>query len=87
MRLHSVWRLLAALADAVPGAFTFLGIYNESAGSVQGLHTPRFKVDESVLHLGSALHVSFAMRFVSKRTAVEMDLVETTLKDYKNEEL
>lgn len=74
-----------ACADAVPGAFTFLGIYNESAGSVHGLHTPRFQMDVSVLHLGSALHAAFAVRFVKGRTAVQMDLVETTLKDYQNE--
>jgi len=71
----------------VPGAFTFLGIHNESAGSVHGLHTPRFQMDESVLHLGSALHAAFALQFVSGRSSVQMDLVETTLKDYKNDEL
>ena len=71
----------------MPGAFTFLGIHNESAGSVHGLHTPRFQMDESVLHLGSALHAAFALQFVSGRSSVQMDLVETTLKDYKNDEL
>lgn len=71
----------------MPGAFTFLGIYNESAGSVHGLHTPRFQMDESVLHLGSALHAAFALQFVSGRSSVQMDLVETTLKDYKKDEL
>ena len=75
------------LADAVPGAFTFLGIHNESAGSVHGLHTSRFQLDESVLHLGSALHAAFALHFVSGRTGVQMDTVQTTLRDYKNTEL
>ena len=75
------------LADAVPGAFTFLGIYNESAGSVHGLHTPRFQLDESVLHLGSALHAAFALQFVSGRTGVQMDTVETVLREYKSDEL
>ena len=71
----------------MPGAFTFLGIYNESAGSVHGLHTPRFQLDESVLHLGSALHAAFARQFVSGRTGVQMDTVETGLREYKSDEL
>ena len=77
----------ACPADAVPGAFTFLGIHNESAGSVHGLHTPRFQLDESVLHLGSALHTAFALQFVSGRMEVQMDTLQTTLRDFRNDEL
>ena len=71
----------------MPGVYSFLGINNETAGSVHGLHTPGFQMDESVLHLGSALHTAFALHFVRGRTGVQMDLVETTLKDYNKEEL
>ena len=77
----------ACLADAVPGAFTFLGIHSETAGSVHGLHTPRFQLDESVLHLGAALHAAFALQFVSGRTGVQMDTVQTTLRKYAKDEL
>ena len=49
-----------ACADAVPGVFTFLGIRNETIGSVHGLHTPRFTMDEAQLPLGAALHASMA---------------------------
>jgi len=35
----------------VPGVFTFLGIRNETLGSVHGLHTPRFIMDEAQLPL------------------------------------
>lgn len=78
---------IACPADAVPGAFTFLGIHNESVGSVHGLHTPRFQLDESVLHLGSALHAALALQFVSGRTQVDMDTVQSTLRDLGNDEL
>ena len=39
----------------------FLGIRNETAGSVWGLHSPRFQLDESQLPLGAALHAGFAL--------------------------
>ena len=55
----------AFLAEAVPAAFVMLGIRNESAGSVHGLHTPQFRLDESTLPLGAALHVQFALDFLA----------------------
>lgn len=33
----------------MPAVFTFLGIRNETAGSVHGLHTPVFTMDEAQL--------------------------------------
>ncbi|HLX60136.1 MAG TPA: amidohydrolase [Planctomycetota bacterium] len=44
-----------------PGVFVALGIRNESAGSIHGLHTPKFKMDEDTLPTGTALHVAFAL--------------------------
>ena len=55
----------AFMAEAVPAAFVMLGIRNESAGSVHGLHTPQFRLDESALPLGAALHVQFALDFLA----------------------
>jgi IAA-amino acid hydrolase len=57
-----------ALADVVPGVFTFLGIHNESAGSVHNLHTSRFVMDESQLPLGAALHASMALDFLNSHS-------------------
>ncbi len=51
-------------AEEVPGTFTFLGIRNESVGSVHGLHTPHFTMDEAQMPLGAALHAATAMRFL-----------------------
>ena len=50
----------------MPGAFTFLGIRNETAGSVHGLHTPRFQMDEVQLPVGAALHVAVAVHFLDE---------------------
>ncbi len=46
-------------AYGVPTCFVALGCRNESTGCTYGLHHPQFKMDESVLHIGAALHVSF----------------------------
>lgn len=46
----------------VPGCFVALGIRNEAEGCTHSVHTPWFKVDESALPLGTALHVEFALR-------------------------
>ena len=46
-----------------PTAFVALGIRNEAVGSIYGLHHPQFKADESILHLGTALHVAFVEKF------------------------
>lgn len=54
---------LWCVTDAVPGAFTFLGIHNETAGSVHGLHTPQFLMDDAQLALGAALHAGVAISF------------------------
>lgn len=55
----------AFMAEHVPAAFAMLGIRNETAGSVHGLHTSRFRLDEAALPLGAALHVQFARDFLA----------------------
>ncbi|MEO2034372.1 MAG: amidohydrolase [Planctomycetaceae bacterium] len=42
-----------------PTCFVGVGCGNESEGCTFGLHHPQFKMDESVLHIGTALHVAF----------------------------
>lgn len=62
-------------AEAVPGVFTYLGIRNETVGSVHGLHTPRFTLDEGVLPRGAALHAAVALEFFkSHHLAVKEEL-------------
>jgi len=51
----------------VPGAFLFLG-QGTGAGEIPtnvSVHSPMFNMDESVLHLGTALHVHIALRSLS----------------------
>ncbi len=55
----------AFIAEKVPSAFIFLGIRNESAGSVHGLHTSRFTMDETVLKQGAALHAHLATAYLA----------------------
>ena len=43
-----------------------LGIYNETAGSVHGLHSPHFRLDEYAMPLGATLHAHFALAFLEQ---------------------
>lgn len=54
----------AFIAKAVPSAFAFLGIRNETVGSVHGLHTAQYMMDEGVLKVGAALHTALALKFL-----------------------
>lgn len=56
----------AFFARAVPSAFLFLGIRNESLGSVHNLHSRDFKLDEGALHKGAALHASLAFEYLAR---------------------
>lgn len=56
-------------AEAFPGVFTYLGIYNESAGSVHQLHTAKFTLDESVMPRGAALHTAVALEFFNSHSS------------------
>lgn len=47
-----------------PGAFAFVGISNERAGSVYPHHHPRFTIDEDVLPIGAELFVRTALKFL-----------------------
>ncbi|MDC0949135.1 amidohydrolase [Gammaproteobacteria bacterium] len=51
----------AFYANEVPSMFVGLGCRNESIGAIYGVHHPRFKMDESVLAIGTALHVDFVL--------------------------
>ena len=65
--------IAAWCAEAVPGVFTYLGIRNETIGSIHGLHTPRFTLDESVLPRGAALHAALAFEFLAQHQSAGRD--------------
>jgi IAA-amino acid hydrolase len=56
----------AFFARAVPATFVFLGIRNETAGSVHNLHSRNFTLDESALHRGAALHAALAVEYLAR---------------------
>jgi IAA-amino acid hydrolase len=56
----------AFFARAIPSTFVFLGIRNETAGSVHNLHSRNFALDEGVLHKGAALHAALAMEYLAR---------------------
>jgi len=48
----------------VPGTFAFLGVENKNKGVIYPHHHPKFNIDEDILPIGTALHVSVAMEFL-----------------------
>ena len=52
----------AYLLERVPGAILFLGSGNATLRTDVNLHNALFQMDESVMYLGSALHVELALR-------------------------
>lgn len=74
----------AYFGQAVPSAFMFIGIRNESVGAVHNLHSVNFKVDEEVLHVGAAVHAAMAIEFLRKKQAgldVRPDRVDKAVSD------
>jgi IAA-amino acid hydrolase len=51
----------------IPSTMMFIGIKNETLGSVHNLHSPNFKLDEGVLPLGAAVHASLAMSYLERQ--------------------
>ena len=51
-----------------PGTFYFLGTKNAAKGCIYPNHSPRFKVDEEVLKLGSASLAQLAMEFTNPKS-------------------
>lgn len=70
----------AFIARAVPSAFAFLGIRNESAGAVHGLHTAQFHLDESALARGAAMHTAVALRYLDGQSVGAMPVQGTRSK-------
>ncbi|XP_047980080.1 IAA-amino acid hydrolase ILR1-like 6 [Salvia hispanica] len=54
-------------SEVVPAAFFYIGIKNETLGSVHSAHSPHFMIDEDALAVGAATHAAIAERYLSER--------------------
>lgn len=54
----------AFYSQVVPAAFYYIGIRNETLGSVVTGHSPYFMIDEDVLPFGAAVHAAIAERYL-----------------------
>ncbi|KAK3230633.1 hypothetical protein Dsin_002514 [Dipteronia sinensis] len=53
-------------SEVVPAAFFYIGIRNESLGSIHTGHSPYFMIDEDVLPIGAAVHATIAERYLNE---------------------
>ncbi|CAN4109202.1 unnamed protein product [Withania somnifera] len=51
-------------SEVIPAAFFYIGIRNETLGSIHTGHSPHFMIDEDVLPIGAATHAAFAERYL-----------------------
>ncbi len=74
------------IAEKVPSAYSFIGMRNETAGSVHGLHSPFFVLDEGVMEIGARLHIETALAYLKNPFASTTDTVSaiTTTMNKKN---
>lgn len=54
-------------SQVVPAAFFYIGVRNETLGSVHTGHSPYFMIDEDVLPVGAAAHATIAERYLNDR--------------------
>ncbi|KAK1612184.1 hypothetical protein QYE76_035857 [Lolium multiflorum] len=55
----------AFYSQAVPAGFYYVGVRNETLGSVHTGHSPYFMIDEDVLPTGAAVHAAIAERYLA----------------------
>ncbi|KAL5704396.1 jasmonoyl-L-amino acid hydrolase [Ranunculus cassubicifolius] len=53
-------------SEVVPAAFYYIGIRNETLGSVHTGHSPHFMIDEDALPIGAATHATIAERYLNE---------------------
>lgn len=53
----------------IPGVFSFLGMKNPEKGSGALHHSPKFDIDEDVMHIGMAAAISYVFGFLSSGIA------------------
>lgn len=54
-------------SEVIPAAFFYIGIKNETLGSVHSPHSPHFMIDEDALPIGAATHAAIAERYLHER--------------------
>ncbi|XP_022860207.1 IAA-amino acid hydrolase ILR1-like 6 isoform X1 [Olea europaea var. sylvestris] len=54
-------------SEVIPAAFYYIGIMNETLGSVHSAHSPHFMIDEEALPVGAATQAAIAERYLSDR--------------------
>ncbi|KAL2543124.1 IAA-amino acid hydrolase ILR1-like 2 [Abeliophyllum distichum] len=54
----------AVYLEKVAGSFLLLGVRNDKAGSIYPPHNPYHTIDEDVLPIGAAIHVTFAFSYL-----------------------
>ncbi|CAN6206851.1 unnamed protein product [Urochloa humidicola] len=57
-------------SQVVPAGFYYIGVRNETLGSVHTGHSPYFMIDEDVLPTGAAVHAAIAERFLAEYGAL-----------------
>lgn len=53
-------------SQMIPAGFFYIGIRNETLGSIHTGHSPYFIIDEDVLPLGAATHATIAERYLNE---------------------
>uniref|UniRef100_A0ACD5UHR5 Uncharacterized protein n=1 Tax=Avena sativa TaxID=4498 RepID=A0ACD5UHR5_AVESA len=57
-------------SQVIPAGFYYVGVRNETLGSVHTGHSPYFIIDEDVLPTGAAVHAAIAERYLAAAAAV-----------------
>jgi amidohydrolase len=50
----------------VPGTLVFLGVENKDKGIIYPHHHPKYNIDEDILPIGTALHVTVALEYLKR---------------------
>ncbi|OVA18982.1 Peptidase M20 [Macleaya cordata] len=53
-------------SEVVPAAFFYIGVRNETLGSIHSGHSPYFTIDENALPIGAAMHAAIAERYLNE---------------------
>lgn len=68
-------------SQVVPAAFYYIGVRNETLGSVHTGHSPYFMIDEDVLPTGAAFHAAVAERFLADHEDLMADSASLSSSD------
>ena len=66
-QLHRHRRVTVMAARVHPGCFAFIGVSHADWHTRHSVHHPKFRVDESALPIGAALHVAMALEALAAR--------------------